>query len=87
MKLNGVHLFLVNFPYACPKVACSLKVVLMLEIYQLPLGFRYDQTLFEDETKNRMMETKELFDWVLKQACFEVFLCSSWEPLISSYRI
>ncbi|XP_020599234.1 guanine nucleotide-binding protein alpha-2 subunit [Phalaenopsis equestris] len=31
----------------------------------------YDQTLFEDETKNRMMETKELFDWVLKQACFE----------------
>lgn len=34
--------------------------------------FRYDQTLFEDETKNRMMETKELFDWVLKQKCFEV---------------
>ncbi|KAJ0967653.1 hypothetical protein J5N97_024570 [Dioscorea zingiberensis] len=31
----------------------------------------YDQLLFEDETKNRMMETKELFDWVLKQACFE----------------
>lgn len=31
----------------------------------------YNQTLFEDETKNRMMETKELFDWVLKQACFE----------------
>lgn len=31
----------------------------------------YDQTLFEDETKNRMMESKELFDWVLKQACFE----------------
>ncbi|XP_028556626.1 guanine nucleotide-binding protein alpha-2 subunit isoform X1 [Dendrobium catenatum] len=31
----------------------------------------YDQTLYEDETKNRMMETKELFDWVLKQACFE----------------
>lgn len=28
--------------------------------------------LFEDETKNRMMETKELFDWVLKQRCFEV---------------
>jgi guanine nucleotide-binding protein G(t) subunit alpha 3 len=27
--------------------------------------------LFEDETKNRMMETKELFDWVLKQRCFE----------------
>ncbi|KAE8671379.1 Guanine nucleotide-binding protein alpha-1 subunit [Hibiscus syriacus] len=26
----------------------------------------YDQTLFEDEQKNRMMETKELFDWVLK---------------------
>ena len=34
--------------------------------------FRYDQTLFEDEQKNRMMETKELFDWVLKQPCFEV---------------
>ncbi|CAF2113777.1 unnamed protein product [Brassica napus] len=32
---------------------------------------RYDQTLFEDEQKNRMMETKELFDWVLKQPCFE----------------
>ncbi|GLT97203.1 hypothetical protein SLE2022_147790 [Rubroshorea leprosula] len=31
----------------------------------------YDQTLFEDEHKNRMMETKELFDWVLKQPCFE----------------
>ncbi|KAL7170813.1 hypothetical protein ACSBR2_035647 [Camellia fascicularis] len=31
----------------------------------------YDQTLFEDESKNRMMETKELFDWVLKQPCFE----------------
>ncbi|KAF2304264.1 hypothetical protein GH714_029005 [Hevea brasiliensis] len=32
----------------------------------------YDQTLFEDENKNRMMETKELFEWVLKQPCFEV---------------
>ncbi|XP_010049284.2 guanine nucleotide-binding protein alpha-1 subunit [Eucalyptus grandis] len=31
----------------------------------------YDQTLFEDENRNRMMETKELFDWVLKQPCFE----------------
>ncbi|KAL3497411.1 hypothetical protein ACH5RR_040143 [Cinchona calisaya] len=31
----------------------------------------YDQTLFEDENKNRMMETRELFDWVLKQPCFE----------------
>ncbi|XP_068661739.1 guanine nucleotide-binding protein alpha-1 subunit isoform X2 [Aristolochia californica] len=31
----------------------------------------YDQTLFEDESKNRMMETKELFDWVLKQPCFQ----------------
>ncbi|XP_044479527.1 guanine nucleotide-binding protein alpha-1 subunit-like [Mangifera indica] len=31
----------------------------------------YDQTLFEDEQKNRMMETKELFNWVLKQPCFE----------------
>ncbi|KAG9457310.1 hypothetical protein H6P81_001818 [Aristolochia fimbriata] len=31
----------------------------------------YDQTLFEDENKNRMMETKELFDWVLRQPCFQ----------------
>ncbi|KAK1288497.1 Guanine nucleotide-binding protein alpha-1 subunit [Acorus calamus] len=31
----------------------------------------YDQMLFEDENKNRMMETKELFDWVLRQPCFE----------------
>ncbi|KAG0452818.1 hypothetical protein HPP92_025482 [Vanilla planifolia] len=31
----------------------------------------YDQTLLEDETKNRMMETKKLFIWVLKQTCFE----------------
>ncbi|KAM7507413.1 hypothetical protein LguiA_017866 [Lonicera macranthoides] len=31
----------------------------------------YDQTLFEDESKNRMMETKELFEWVLKQQCFK----------------
>ncbi|KAK1417033.1 hypothetical protein QVD17_26155 [Tagetes erecta] len=31
----------------------------------------YDQTLFEDENKNRIMETKELFEWVLKQKCFE----------------
>ncbi|XP_022750039.1 guanine nucleotide-binding protein alpha-1 subunit-like [Durio zibethinus] len=29
----------------------------------------YDQ--IEDEQKNRMMESKELFDWVLKQPCFE----------------
>ncbi|KAJ7542378.1 hypothetical protein O6H91_10G103800 [Diphasiastrum complanatum] len=31
----------------------------------------YDQTLYEDETKNRMMETKELFEWILKQPWFE----------------
>ncbi|KAI3775241.1 hypothetical protein L1987_49810 [Smallanthus sonchifolius] len=31
----------------------------------------YDQTLFEDENRNRIMETKELFEWVLKQKCFE----------------
>ncbi|XP_042036966.1 guanine nucleotide-binding protein alpha-1 subunit [Salvia splendens] len=31
----------------------------------------YDQTLFEDDNKNRMMETKELFEWILKQPCFE----------------
>lgn len=24
-----------------------------------------------------MMETKELFDWVLKQPCFEVFFCAT----------
>jgi hypothetical protein len=39
------------------------------------VDFRYDQMLFEDETQNRMMETKELFDWVLKQRCFEVSRC------------
>lgn len=37
------------------------------------LCFSYDQTLFEDDNKNRMMETKELFEWVLKQSCFKVF--------------
>ncbi|XP_074286340.1 guanine nucleotide-binding protein alpha-1 subunit [Silene latifolia] len=31
----------------------------------------YDQMLYESENKNRMMETKELFEWVLKQPCFE----------------
>ncbi|KAK1414125.1 hypothetical protein QVD17_29866 [Tagetes erecta] len=31
----------------------------------------YDRTLFEDENKNRIMETKELLEWVLKQKCFE----------------
>lgn len=31
----------------------------------------YDQTLFEDESINRMMETKELFNWILNQSCFE----------------
>ncbi|XP_057539137.1 guanine nucleotide-binding protein alpha-1 subunit [Amaranthus tricolor] len=31
----------------------------------------YDQMLYEDENKNRMAETKELFEWVLKQHCFE----------------
>lgn len=31
----------------------------------------YDQVLYEDENRNRMMETKELFEWVLKQPCFE----------------
>ncbi|XP_020273928.1 guanine nucleotide-binding protein alpha-1 subunit isoform X2 [Asparagus officinalis] len=31
----------------------------------------YDQALCEDDAKNRMMETKELFEWVLKQTCFE----------------
>eukprot|EP00249_Psilotum_nudum_P024803 c29296_g1_i8 orf=1133-2269(+) len=31
----------------------------------------YDQTLFEDESKNRMMETRELFDWILKVPWFQ----------------
>lgn len=31
----------------------------------------YDQTLFEDEAVNRMMETKDLFEWVIKQPWFE----------------
>lgn len=31
----------------------------------------YDQMLFEEETKNRMMETKELFDWLLKEPWFK----------------
>lgn len=31
----------------------------------------YDQTLFEDESSNRMIETKELFEWVLKEPTFE----------------
>ncbi|XP_037467327.1 guanine nucleotide-binding protein alpha-1 subunit-like [Triticum dicoccoides] len=31
----------------------------------------YCQLLFEDETHDRMMETKELFIWVLKQRCLE----------------
>ncbi|OAY66708.1 Guanine nucleotide-binding protein alpha-2 subunit, partial [Ananas comosus] len=35
------------------------------------IQFRYDQMAFEDEKKNRMMDTKELFEWVLNQACFE----------------
>ncbi|KAG7037682.1 Guanine nucleotide-binding protein alpha-1 subunit [Cucurbita argyrosperma subsp. argyrosperma] len=38
----------------------------------------YDQTLFEDEQKNRMMETKELFEWVLKQECFEFDAVLFW---------
>uniref|UniRef100_A0A803LXT0 Guanine nucleotide-binding protein alpha subunit n=1 Tax=Chenopodium quinoa TaxID=63459 RepID=A0A803LXT0_CHEQI len=38
------------------------------------IQFSYDQMLYEDENKNRMVETKELFEWVLKQQCFEVFL-------------
>ncbi|MCO5608712.1 hypothetical protein L7F22_062927 [Adiantum nelumboides] len=31
----------------------------------------YDQTLLEDDKKNRMMETKELFAWLLQQPWFE----------------
>lgn len=31
----------------------------------------YDETLFEDDKRNRMVETRELFEWVLKQPCFE----------------
>ncbi|KAL8130663.1 hypothetical protein V2J09_019818 [Rumex salicifolius] len=40
----------------------------------------YDQTLYEDENKNRMVETKELFEWVLKQPCFEISIASRPEP-------
>ncbi|KAG6551879.1 hypothetical protein Mapa_006494 [Marchantia paleacea] len=31
----------------------------------------YDQTLSEDENTNRMVEARDLFDWVLKQSCFK----------------
>ncbi|KAL2644211.1 hypothetical protein R1flu_011798 [Riccia fluitans] len=31
----------------------------------------YDQTLSEDESTNRMVEARDLFDWVLKQPCFK----------------
>ncbi|KAJ8767348.1 hypothetical protein K2173_017392 [Erythroxylum novogranatense] len=44
----------------------------------------YDQTLFEDENKNRMTETKELFEWILKQPCFEMVLLVFY--CISVYR-
>ncbi|KAG9133463.1 hypothetical protein Leryth_013272 [Lithospermum erythrorhizon] len=37
----------------------------------------YDQTLFEDGNKNRMSEAMELFEWVLKQPCFEVSITSA----------
>lgn len=51
--------------------------------------FRYDQTLFEDEQKNRMMETKELFEWVLRQECFEVFFSAlfiyTWSIVFKDY--
>lgn len=63
------------------------------KILTLHLPSRYDQTLYEDENKNRMMETKELFEWVLKQPCFEVFfysfsiLNSSIYICIGSFRI
>jgi hypothetical protein len=52
---------------------------------------RYDQTLFEDENKNRMMETKELFEWVLKQQCFEVSFSSPntimWKFPMSTFSL
>ncbi|GAB2225882.1 hypothetical protein Droror1_Dr00021652 [Drosera rotundifolia] len=31
----------------------------------------YDQMLCEEENSNQMMETKELFEWILKQPYFE----------------
>lgn len=37
----------------------------------------YDQLLFEDETKNRMIDTKELFEWILKLPYFKVFSLTS----------
>jgi guanine nucleotide-binding protein G(t) subunit alpha 3 len=43
----------------------------------------YDQTLFEDESTNRMIETKELFEWVLKEPTFEVYYCYYFEHPIS----
>lgn len=49
-------------------IMCKAEKVLLTSRFRS----RYDQTLFEDENKNRMMETKELFEWVLKQPCFEV---------------
>lgn len=34
-----------------------------------------------------MMETKELFDWVLKQPCFEVFFSSMFFCVCRSVRL
>lgn len=60
------------------RVACWVSWIryrpFNIEIGVWFLCSRYDQTLFEDDNKNRMMETKELFEWVLKQPCFEVFI-------------
>ncbi|EYU20283.1 hypothetical protein MIMGU_mgv1a007908mg [Erythranthe guttata] len=46
----------------------------------------YDQTLFEDDNKNRMMETKELLEWVLKQPCFEVLYDHMLQNCIYCFR-
>ncbi|XP_038900040.1 guanine nucleotide-binding protein alpha-1 subunit isoform X1 [Benincasa hispida] len=58
-------------------ISLIVRMVRLLSSFTLWNGtkrieiIKYDQTLFEDEQKNRMMETKELFEWVLKQECFE----------------
>ena len=61
--------------------AFNYGIIKAKEVLNSHFPFRYDQTLFEDENKNRMMETKELFEWVLKQPCFEVFFYAIFKLL------
>jgi len=67
----GLTKILAFFQYFWLEDITSIKHIDLKGI-DIKLAFRYDQTLFEDENRNRMMETKELFEWVLKQPCFEV---------------